>query len=73
MKELDPTVWLPHFWFFLYSTAHCYPDTPNSVTKRKYYDFVLNLPLYFPNATCSNYFSRSVSYTHLTLPTNREV
>ena len=58
MKELDPIVWLPHFWFFLYSTAHCYPDTPNSVTKRKYYDFVLNLPLYFPNATCSNYFSR---------------
>jgi hypothetical protein len=34
-----------------------YPDTPNSVTKRKYYDFISNLPLFIPNAELGNKFS----------------
>lgn len=57
MKDLDPNIWIPHVWFFLYSVAHAYPETPNAVTKRKYYDFVQNLPLFFPQSSCSNYFS----------------
>lgn len=48
MKDLEPNVWLPHFWFFMYSCAHNYPETPNKVTKRKYYDFISNLPLFCP-------------------------
>lgn len=58
MKPLNPNIWIPHIWFFLYTVAHTYPDTPNAVTKRKYYDFVQNLPLYFPEDACSNHFSR---------------
>lgn len=50
MKDLHVETWLPSFWFFLYSTAHGYPDEPNSVMKRKYYDFIQNLPLFCPNA-----------------------
>ena len=49
MKNLDPDVWLPQFWFFLYTVAHSYPVFPNAVTKRKYYDFVQNLPLFIPH------------------------
>jgi len=49
MKELRSEVWFPSFWFFLYSTAHCYPDHPNAVMKRKYYDFTHNIPLFCPN------------------------
>jgi len=45
---LTPEVWGPHYWFFLDSVAHSYPDTPNAVTKRKYYDFIQNLPLFIP-------------------------
>jgi hypothetical protein len=56
MKNLDPQIWLPSFWFFLYSTAHGYPDYPNKVTKRKYYDFVQNLPLFCPNVEMQNRF-----------------
>ena len=57
MKNLDETIWLPHFWFFLFTLAHSYPDTPNKVTKRKYYDFVQNLPLFLPHDTIRNQFS----------------
>jgi hypothetical protein len=55
-KELNPTVFLPYIWFFLYSVAHCYPDHPNNVTKRKYYDFIQNLPLFVPNSSIQKRF-----------------
>lgn len=58
MKNLSPDIWLQHFWFFLYSAAHTYPDFPNAVTKRKYYDFVQNLPLYCPHAKVQSEFIR---------------
>jgi hypothetical protein len=53
----EPTVWGPHYWFFLMTIALSYPESPNSVTKRKYYDFILNLPLFIPNAEIGNKFS----------------
>ena len=57
MKSLDPEIWFPSLWFFLRSVAHTYPDTPNPVTKRKYYDFVQNLPLFIPHEEWGNRFS----------------
>jgi hypothetical protein len=57
VKPLDPDIWLPHVWFFLRTTAHSYPEYPNQVTKRKYYDFIQNLPLFFPHEKVSNLFS----------------
>jgi len=54
----DPTVWGPHYWFFLHTIAQTYPETPNSVTKRKYYDFIQNMPLFIPNADHGNRFSQ---------------
>ena len=45
---LDADVWGPHYWFFLHTLAYAYPDFPTAVTKRKYYDFVMNLPLFIP-------------------------
>jgi hypothetical protein len=58
MQELDPSIWLPPFWHFLRSVAHTYPDYPNEVTKRKYYDFIQNVPLFMPNSKMSFEFSR---------------
>ena len=57
-KNLYTKVWLPHYYFFLYSVAHCYPTHPNEVTKRKYYDFIQNLPLLIPH---SEYQKKMVS------------
>jgi hypothetical protein len=54
----SPNIWGPHYWFFLHSLAYYYPETPNSTTKRKYYDLIQNMPLFIPNETVGNRFSR---------------
>ena len=56
--QLDPTVWCPHFWFFLHTIALSYPHHPNSVTKKKYYELIQNLPLFIPVETIGNDFNR---------------
>ena len=55
--KFDPTIWGPHYWFFLHTIAHSYPDTPNEITKRKYYDLISNMPLFIPNVEIGNKFS----------------
>ena len=46
---LDPNIWGPKYWFFIHTTAMNYSDTPTETTKRKYYDFIQNLPLFIPD------------------------
>ena len=55
---LEPNVWGPHFWFFLHTLALSYPHHPNAVTKKKYYEFLQNLPLFIPNETIATDFSK---------------
>jgi hypothetical protein len=55
--KYDPTVWGPHYWFFLHTIADSYPDIPNEVTKRKYYDLIQNMPLFIPTPEIGNKFS----------------
>jgi hypothetical protein len=55
---LDPDIWGPHFWFVLHTMAMTYPHHPNDVTKKKYYDFVQNLPLFLPVESIGNNFSK---------------
>jgi len=45
---LDPKIWGPHYWFFLHTVAMTYPHHPNAVTKKKYYEFIQNFPLFVP-------------------------
>ncbi|MBM3454146.1 MAG: hypothetical protein FJX80_03240 [Bacteroidetes bacterium] len=56
--KLDPSVWGPHYWFVLFSMALTYPDTPNDVVIKKYYDFIQNLPLFLPHHEIGNHFSK---------------
>ena len=44
---LNYNVWLPHLKFTLQTIAMTYPSKPNDVSKRKYYDLIQNLPLFF--------------------------
>ena len=53
----DPEVWGPHYWFFLHTVAQSYPETPNAVTKKKYYDLITNFPLFIPVSEMGNQFS----------------
>jgi len=55
---LDPKVWGTHYWFFLHTLAMTYPHHPNSVTKKKYYEFIQNLPLFLPVEEVSGEFSK---------------
>lgn len=57
MVFYDADVWGPHYWFFLHTVAHSYPITPNKVTKRKYYDFIQNFPLFIPSENIGNRFA----------------
>jgi len=54
---LDPKIWGPHYWFFLHTISMNYPIKPNTITKKKYYDFIQNIPLFIPIETMSTYFS----------------
>jgi len=55
---LDPEIWGPHYWFFLHTIAISYPIKPNDVTKKKYYNFIQNLPLFIPIDEIGNSFSK---------------
>ena len=53
-EELDPTIWGPHYWFFLHTIAFSYPKYPNTATKKKVYDFFhTTLPLFIPIGSIS--------------------
>jgi hypothetical protein len=56
--NFSPSVWGPHYWFFLYTVAQSYPLTPNQITKRKYYDLIINFPLFIPDEEIGNKFSK---------------
>jgi|TARA_Y100000389_G_scaffold191909_1_gene218770 hypothetical protein len=58
--NLNPDIWGPHYWFVLYTIAISYPINPNDVTKKKYYDFIQNLPLFIPIPNIGNNFSQFI-------------
>uniref|UniRef100_A0A6C0B2A6 thiol oxidase n=1 Tax=viral metagenome TaxID=1070528 RepID=A0A6C0B2A6_9ZZZZ len=56
--KFSPEVWGPHYWFFLHTVAESYPQWPNQITKRKYYDLIQNFPLFMPDQEMGDKFSR---------------
>jgi hypothetical protein len=36
----------------------CYPHRPNTITKKKYYEFIHNIPMFIPVETMATYFSQ---------------
>ena len=58
MNVLDPEIWGPHFWFFISTLALNYPNNPNDVTIKKYYEFIQNLPLFIPVDEIGNDFDK---------------
>jgi hypothetical protein len=57
---LDPKVWGPHCWFFLHTIAMTYPHHPNAVTKKKFYEFIQNLPIFLPVEAISGEFNKLI-------------
>lgn len=50
---LEQTVWLPKYWFVMTTIATQYPQKPNEVTRKKYYELIQNLPLFMPKSEAS--------------------
>jgi hypothetical protein len=63
---LDPKVWGPHYWFFLHTVAMTYPHHPNAVTKKKYYEFVQNIPIFIPVEEISKEFEKLIDVYPIT-------
>jgi hypothetical protein len=58
MTNLDPSIWGPHYWFFLHTISMTYPLRPNSGTKKKYYELITNMPTFIPVEQIANEFSK---------------
>jgi len=62
VNQFDPKIWGPHYWFFLHTLAITYPNHPNEITKKKYYEFICNLlPLFIPNENISKDFTQFIN------------
>ena len=55
---LRSKVWGPHYWFFLFTVGISYPLKGNEVSKKKYYEFIHNFPLFIPDKHIGNDFSK---------------
>lgn len=52
----NPSVWGPAYWFFLHTICLNYPVNPNKMIKKKYYDLIMNFPLFIPNKEIADNF-----------------
>lgn len=56
--DYDASVWGPSYWFFLDNIAFNYPNYPNDVIKKRYYDLIQNFSLFIPHRGISNEFQK---------------
>lgn len=52
----DPTVWGPHYWFFLHTIAMIYPNHPNAETKKIYYQIIHQFHQFIPVQEMANQY-----------------
>jgi hypothetical protein len=58
--SLNQEVWLPYIKFMMQTIALNYPKYPNDTTKKKYYDFIQNIPLFIPMEPMGNDFIKMI-------------
>jgi hypothetical protein len=56
--KLNYEIWLPKLKFTLQTIALNYPESPNEVTIRKYYNLIQNLPVFFPEQPLGNHLEK---------------
>lgn len=61
MNDYPTDIWGPPFWHFLHMIAMKYPENPNNTMKKKYYDFINNIPIFIPNEKMSNNFANLIT------------
>ena len=63
---LNPKIWFNYFKFIMITISLYYPKYPNDVTKKKYYDFIQNIPLLFPEYPLGNNYIKYLEFHPLT-------
>jgi len=58
MAKLDPKIWGPKYWFFLHTISLSYPNFPNTITKKRYYELIQNMPQFIPVEEIATNFSK---------------
>lgn len=66
MVLFDPSVWGPHYWFFLDTIAMTYPKHPNAITKKVYYDLITHFHFFIPIKEHANNFNKLLSMYPIT-------
>lgn len=56
-ERLNPEIWGPYYWFTIYTIGLSYPNNPDDIIKRKYYDFFTNIPIFVPDKEIGKIFS----------------
>lgn len=54
--SFNPNVWGPHYWFFLHTIALTYPTHPNTIVKKRYYEFLTNLDIFLPDGKFAHFY-----------------
>uniref|UniRef100_A0A6C0AWR3 thiol oxidase n=1 Tax=viral metagenome TaxID=1070528 RepID=A0A6C0AWR3_9ZZZZ len=56
--KFSSELWGPSFWFILHSITFKYPQFPTNNIKKKYYEFIQNLPQFMPDEKIGNEFAK---------------
>lgn len=59
---LNPEIWGKWYWGFLHTIAFTYPNHPNSITKKKYYELIQSFPLFIPVESMSSNFNKLLQH-----------
>ena len=63
---LNPNIWFNYYKFIMTTISLYYPKYPNDVTKKKYYNFIQNIPLFFPEYPLGNNYIKHLEFHPLT-------
>lgn len=60
-NDMRASVWGPHYWFFLHTVSMLYPQSPNAITKKRYYELIQHFPLFIPGESMSKKFEQMLN------------
>lgn len=60
IEKNNPDIWGPYYWFVLHSIVRTYPLHPTETSKKKYYEFIQNIPIFLPNREVGDEFAKMI-------------
>jgi len=55
---MDPSIWGPHYWFFLHTIAFHYPLHPTSIQKKMYHRLIHHFHEFIPNKSMASVYEK---------------